>query len=462
MDRLIKEIADYAAGYRVEDPEALEAAAWVLLDSLGCAALATREPEATKFLGPVEPGTHYPVGARVIATPLILDPVSAARATGILIRWLDYNDTWLAAEWGHPSDNLGTIIPLADWLDRRGRPLRVAELLGWTVKAHEIQGVLSLNNSLNRVGIDHVLYVKVASAAVATGMLGGGREEVASAVSNAWLEATLRTYRHYPNTGPRKSWAAGDATSRGLQLALWAMRGMAPYPTALSAPKWGFQEVWFGGKQLSLVQPLGSFVIKNVLFKPYPAEYHSQTALEAALQLHPQVKDRIDEIKEVRIRTHESAIRIIDKKGPLKNPADRDHCIQYVVAVGLIYGKVTPESYSDEFAKDPRIDWLRERTAVEEEPRYSRDYMDPEKRTVANSVEVVLGDGTRLGPVEVEYPLGHPKRRGEMLPVLREKARRNLGAVLPARRVEKLLALFEDPERLYGLRASQLVDMVIP
>ncbi|MEO0192890.1 MAG: bifunctional 2-methylcitrate dehydratase/aconitate hydratase, partial [candidate division WOR-3 bacterium] len=359
-DRVLSDIADYVLEAEITSKEAYDTARLCLMDSIGCGVLALSYPACAKLTGPIIPGTVVPLGSRVPGTQLILDPVRAAFCIGTAIRWLDYNDTWLAAEWGHPSDNLGAILALGDHLSQkavsRGRePARVRDVLTWAIKAHEIQGVLALENSLNRVGIDHVLFVKVASAAVSAAMLGCTREQVISAVSNAFLEATLRAYRHAPQTGSRKSWAAGDATSRGVQLAYWAMAGEIGYPKALSAPGWGFQDAWFHGKEIVLARPLGSYVMENVLFKvSFPAEFHGQTALEAALRLHPTVRDRLDEIEEIIITTQESAKRIIDKEGPLHNPADRDHCIQYMVAIGLIYGEVTADSYSDRVASDPR------------------------------------------------------------------------------------------------------------
>ena len=466
-DSVLSEIADYAVGYRVTSREAYDTARLCLMDSLGCAFLALSHPACAKLMGPVVPGTTVPLGSRVPGTQFILDPVRAAFCTGTAIRWLDYNDTWLAAEWGHPSDNLGAILAVADHLSQkrvsRGKaPIRVKDVLSWAIKAHEIQGVLALENSLNRVGIDHVLFVKVASAAVATAMLGGGRDQVLSAVSNAFLEASLRAYRHAPQTGSRKSWAAGDATSRGVQLALWAMAGEMGYPKALSARTWGFQDAWFRGGEIRLAQPLGSYVMENVLFKvSFPAEFHGQTALEAALKLHPQVKDRLDEISEVIITTQESAKRIIDKTGPLRNPADRDHCIQYMVAVGLIYGEITADSYSDRVAADPRIDALREKMTVVEDPRYSADYLDPEKRSIANAVEVRFRDGSTTGKVEVEFPIGHRRRRQEAIPLLFEKFRSNALTRFPEDRAEELVALFRDPETLDEMPIHELVDLTV-
>ncbi|MEO0181514.1 MAG: bifunctional 2-methylcitrate dehydratase/aconitate hydratase [candidate division WOR-3 bacterium] len=466
-DRVLSDIADYVLGAEITSKEAYDTARLCLMDSIGCGVLALSYPACAKLMGPILHGTVVPLGSRVPGTQFILDPVRAAFCIGTAIRWLDYNDTWLAAEWGHPSDNLGAILALGDHLSQkavsRGRePARVRDVLTWAIKAHEIQGVLALENSLNRVGIDHVLFVKVASAAVSAAMLGCTREQVISAVSNAFLEATLRAYRHAPQTGSRKSWAAGDATSRGVQLAYWAMAGEMGYPKALSAPGWGFQDVWFHGKEIVLARPLGSYVMENVLFKvSFPAEFHGQTALEAALRLHPSVRDRLDEIEEIIITTQESAKRIIDKEGPLHNPADRDHCIQYMVAIGLIYGEVTADSYSDRVASDPRIDRLRSKMKVVEDPRYSADYLDPNKRSIANAVEVRFKDGTSTGKLEVEYPIGHKRRRHEATPLLYEKFRSNMDSRFPHHRVEEMIALFKDPRALDEMPFHEFMDLLV-
>ncbi|MFH1264428.1 MAG: bifunctional 2-methylcitrate dehydratase/aconitate hydratase, partial [Planctomycetota bacterium] len=384
-----------------------------------------------------------------------LEPVQAAFNIGAMIRWLDYNDTWLAAEWGHPSDDLGGILAAADWHSRRqvaagGAPLRVGDVLTAMIKAHEIQGVIALENAFNRVGLDHVILVRVATTAVVTGLLGGTPEEIAGAVANAWLDGgALRTYRHAPNTGPRKSWAAGDATSRGVRLALLALRGEMGYPSALSAPTWGFYDVLFGKTPFRLLRAFGSYVMENVLFKiSYPAEFHGQTAVEAAVQLHPQVRDRLDEIRRVAIETQSPAMRIINKSGPLANPADRDHCLQYMVAVGLIHGTLTSEHYQDRAAEDPRIDRLRAKMEVVENPRYSHDYLDPENRSIANSLEVSFEDGTQTERVEVEYPVGHPRRRAEGVPLLERKFEGALSGHLTDRKRQAVLDLFAAPERL--------------
>jgi 2-methylcitrate dehydratase len=466
-DREMTAIADYVCDDAVGTALARETAQLVLLDALGCAFLALRFPACTRLLGPLVPGTVVPNGVRVPGTPYVLDPAKGAFDIAALIRWLDFNDTWLAAEWGHPSDNLGGILAVADFVSRRNRsagrpPLAMGEVISAMVKAHEIQGVMALENGFNRVGLDHVVLVKLATAAVATRLLGGGREEVVNAVSHVWVDGqSLRTYRHAPNTGPRKSWAAGDATSRGVRLALLATAGEPGYPSALSAPTWGFYDAVFRGERFRISRPYGSYVMENVLFKvSFPAEFHAQTAVESALRLHPQVRDRLGEIERVRIDTQESAVRIISKTGPLYNPADRDHCLQYMTAVGLIFGDLTADHYSDAVAADPRIDALRDRMEVTEEPRYSRDYLDPEKRSIANAVQVFFRDGTSTERVEVEYPLGHRRRRDEALPHLLAKARTNLATGLSPGRVEALVALCLDPERLEATPADEFMGML--
>ena len=427
-DLILQQIADYVLDFKIESTEAYQTAYFDLLDTLGCGFQALAFPACSRLLGPLVPGTTVENGTRVPGTNFVLDPVQAAFNIGAMVRWLDYNDTWLAAEWGHPSDNLGGILATADWLSRKSEKegndgLVVRDLLTAMIKAHEIQGVLALENSFNRVGLDHVLLVKVASTAVVTAMLGGTREQVINALSNAWIDGqALRTYRHAPNTGSRKSWAAGDATSRAVRLALMAMQGEMGYPSALSAPTWGFEDVLFKGKPIQLNQKFGSYVMENVLFKiAFPAEFHAQTAVEAAFQLHPKVIGRSDDIEKVIITTHESAIRIIDKKGPLHNPADRDHCIQYMTAVGLIYGELTAMHYEDQFASNPEIDLLRGKMEVREDFSFSKDYLDPQKRSIANAVQVFFKDGSQTENVLVEYPLGHRRRRNEGIPLLMKK-----------------------------------------
>jgi 2-methylcitrate dehydratase len=461
-------IADYVSDDVIASDEAFATAGYVLLDALGCALLALCFPECTRLLGPLAPGTVVPHGVRVPGTSFCLDPVKAAFDIGTLVRWLDYNDTWLAAEWGHPSDNLGAILAVGDFVSRRelavGKtPLNMGAVLAAMIKAHEIQGVMALENSFNRVGLDHVLLVKLASAAVATRLLGGGKEEIVAALSQVWVDGqSLRTYRHAPNTGARKSWAAGDATSRGVRLALLAMQGEPGYPSALTAKGWGFYDVSFRGEKFKLPRPYGSYVMENVLFKvAFPAEFHAQTAVECAFQLHPLVAQRLDQIERVVIETQESAIRIISKSGPLHNPADRDHCLQYMTAIGLIFGQLTADHYRDAVAADPRIDDLRQRMEVREEPRFSRDYLDPEKRSIANAVQVFFRDGSATARIEVEYPLGHRRRRSEALPLLVKKARANMAACLPAARVEALIELCLDRQRLVPMPVNDFMALLV-
>jgi len=465
-DDLIREIAVYVVEAEIDSDVAYDTAHLCLMDSLGCAFLALRYPECVKHLGPISRGTVVPNGTRIPGTRFELDPVQAAFNIGCLIRWLDFNDTWVAAEWGHPSDNLGAILGLADTLSRRRvaegqEPLLVRDVLEAMIQAYEIQGVLALENALNRVGLDHVLFVKVASTAVAAKMLGGGVDEVINALSNAWVDGgALRTYRHAPNTGPRKSWAAGDATSRAVWLALTAMKGEPSYPSALSAPTWGFQDVLFGGKPLVTRQPFGAYVMTNVLFKPVPAEFHSQAALECAIQLHAQVRDRIDQIDKVHIATHESALRIISKTGPLHNPADRDHCIQYIVAIGLLFGELTADDYEDERAADERIDALRDKIVVEENPQYSHDYLDPMKRSAASDVRILFKDGSETETVVVEYPVGHPRRRDEAAPMLAEKFAANVGTRFPSQRAAQIVDLFKERAKLEAMPVDEFMGVL--
>jgi 2-methylcitrate dehydratase len=468
FDREMRDIADYVIDYAITGTEALETACYVLMDALGCAILSLRFPECARMLGPIVPGTVVPNGVRVPGTSYLLDPVKGAFDIGCLIRWLDFNDTWLAAEWGHPSDNLGGILATADFVSRRdmaagGAPLTMGEVLEAMIKAHEIQGIMALENSFNRVGLDHVLLVKLATTAVATRLLGGGREEIVTALSHVWVDGqSLRTYRHAPNAGPRKSWAAGDATSRGVRLALLAMGGEPGCPGALTAKGWGFYDVSFRGGRFSLPRPYGSYVMENVLFKvSFPAEFHAQTAVECAIQLHPLVKGRLDEIERIVITTQESAVRIISKSGPLYNPADRDHCIQYMTAIGLIFGELTADHYADTVAVDPRIDSLRERMEVREEPRYSRDYLDPDKRSIANAMQVFFRDGSFTERVEVEYPIGHRRRRKEALSLLVEKARANLATRLPAGQVDEVVGLCLYRQRLSAMPVNVFMELLV-
>lgn len=473
-DQLLVELADYALRNDIPSPEATDTARWCLADTLACGIMALAYPACTKLLGPVVPGTTITSGARVPGTAYELDPVQAAFNLGAMVRWLDFNDTWLAAEWGHPSDNLGAILATADWLSRSAesgvspaafstplqhRSLTMGDVLAAMIKAHEIQGVLALENSFNRVGLDHVLLVRLASTAVTTVMLGGTREHVIAAISHAWLDGSaLRTYRHAPNTGSRKSWAAGDATSRAVRLALIALTGEMGYLSVLSAKTWGFQDVSFKGEQLRLGRPLGSYVMENVLFKiSFPAEFHAQTAIESALRLHAAIKDRLAEIDRIELTTHESAIRIIDKSGPLHNPADRDHCLQYMTAIGLIFGTLTADHYEDTIACDPRIDALRSRMVVTEDLQYSQDYLDPEKRSIANAVQVFFSDGTKTEKTEVHFPIGHRLRRDEGIPILREKALKAFAAHYGAEKAESLVAIFDD---LPALESTLVTDFM--
>jgi len=466
-DQVLVDIADYAAKFKITSKDAYATAHYCLLDTLGCGFEALEYPACTKLLGPVVPGTVVPNGAKVPGTPYQLDPIQAAFNLGAMIRWLDFNDTWLAAEWGHPSDNLGGILATADWLSRTAvaagkAPLTVRDVLTAMIKAHEIQGVIALENSFNRVGLDHVVLVKVATTAVVAQMLGLTRDEIIAAVSLAWVDGqSLRTYRHAPNTGSRKSWAAGDATSRAVRLALIAKTGEMGYPSVLSAKTWGFYDVLFKGQPFKFQRPYGSYVMENVLFKiSFPAEFHAQTAVECAMQLHPKLKDRIDDIAKITIRTHESAIRIIDKKGPLDNPADRDHCIQYMVAVPLIHGRLTAADYEDGIARDPRIDALRDKMTCVEDKKFSKDYHDPEKRSIANAITVEFKDGTRLKEIVVEYPIGHKRRRKEGMPVLIEKFRTNLARRFAAKQQQAILDVALDAKRLEALPVHEFVDLM--
>ena len=462
-DEVLKKIADYAIKYQVSSSEAYATARYCLMDTLGCGFEALEYPACTKLLGPIVPGTVVPNGARVPGTPYQLDPVHAAFNLGAMIRWLDFNDTWLAAEWGHPSDNLGGILMAADYLCRNGKRLTVKDVLTAMIKAHEIQGVLALENSFNRVGLDHVVLVKVASTAVVSTLLNLSYEETINAISQAWVDGqSLRTYRHAPNTGSRKSWAAGDATSRAVRLALISQTGEMGYPSVLTAKTWGFYDVLFKGKPFKFQRPFGSYVMEHVLFKiSFPAEFHAQTAVECAMQLHSQVKNRLNEIKSIRIRTHEAAIRIIDKKGPLANPADRDHCIQYMVAVPLIFGRLTAADYEDRVAADPRIDALRKKITCVEDKRFTRDYHDPKKRSIANALSVEFKDGTKLKEVVVEYPIGHQRRRKEGMPLLVEKFRTNLARRFPPAQSQTILALCLDASKLGNTPVNEFVDLMV-
>ena len=455
FDGLITEISDYVSNYEIKSDLALDTARNCLIDTIGCGLLALKFPACTKMLGPIVRDTKVPYGVRVPGTDYELDPVKGAFDIGCIIRWLDYNDTWLAAEWGHPSDNLGAILSVCDFISRQqiangDEPLKMRTVLESMIMAHEIQGVLALENSFNRVGLDHVLLVKVASTAVATKLLGGSIDQIKDAVSQAWLDGqSLRTYRHAPNAGSRKSWAAGDATSRGVRLAMITMSGEMGYPGALSAPVWGFEDVLFKGDSLSLPQPFETYVMENILFKiSFPAEFHAQTAVEAAVSLHSGIKDRINEIESIEITTHESAIRIISKVGELNNPADRDHCLQYMVAIGLLKGNLVAEDYEDDVAKDPRVDELREKMIINEDKRYSKEYLEADKRSIANRIKVHFKDGTATNEVEVEYPIGHKRRRKEGIPILEKKFKDNLSITYDEFKSNEIFELCMDQRKL--------------
>ncbi|MFC3813800.1 bifunctional 2-methylcitrate dehydratase/aconitate hydratase [Lysobacter sp. GCM10012299] len=464
-DAPMVDIADYVIDYRIDSQEAYDTARYMLLDSLACAALAMDHPECVRHLGPLVPGAVLPGGARVPFTAHELDPVQAAYNIGVQIRWLDFNDTWLAAEWGHPSDNLGAILAVADYLGRSGHAITVRDVLGHAIKAHEIQGCYALKNSFNRVGLDHVILVRLASTAVATSMLGGGKEQIINAISHSWIDnGVLRTYRHAPNTGPRKSWAAGDACRRAVTHALNAAKGEVGYPSALSATTWGFQDIAFEGQAFEFERPFGSYVMENILFKiSYPAEFHAQTAVECAMQLHAQVGSRIeaegvDAIEAIVIQTQQAAMRIIDKTGPLANYADRDHCIQYMVAVPLLFGRLRADDYGDTVAADPRIDALRATMRVEEDPRFTRDYFDPDKRYIGNSVQVFFKDGTQSEKFTIDYPVGHRRRRGEGIDLLMGKFEAAIAGKLPQSQAAALFALAADSERLLALPVTDLMN----
>ena len=464
-DKVLTLIADYATEFQIKSNEAYETARYCLMDTLGCGFEALEYPACTKLLGPIDPATVVPNGAKVPGTKFQLDPVQAAWNLGAMIRWLDFNDTWLAAEWGHPSDNLGGILMSADWLCRKkDKQLVMRDVLTAMIKAHEIQGVIALENSFNRVGLDHVVLVKVASTAVVAQMLGCSYDEVVNAISQAWVDGqSLRTYRHTPNTGSRKSWAAGDATSRAVRLALISKTGEMGYPSVLTAKNWGFYDVLFKGKGFKFQRKFGSYVMEHVLFKiSFPAEFHAQTAVECAMSIFQQMKSAgktSDDIKKIRIRTHEAAIRIIDKKGPLANPADRDHCIQYMVAVPLIFGRLTAADYEDDVAKDKRIDALRAKMTCVEDRRFTRDYHDPKKRSIANALTVEFKDGSKLKEVVVEYPIGHKRRRAEGMPILVEKFKTNLARRFPEAQQNAILEVCMDADRLAAMPVDEFVEL---
>ncbi len=469
-DKVLTDIADYALNYEIKSELAYATAQHCLMDTLGCGLEALEYPACTKLLGPIVPGTVVPNGACVPGTIYQLDPVQAAFNIGAMIRWLDFNDTWLAAEWGHPSDNLGGILATADWLSRTaidadGAPLVMRDVLTAMIKAHEIQGCIALENSFNKVGLDHVLLVKVASTAVVSKLLSLSRDQTIAALSLAWVDGqSLRTYRHAPNTGSRKSWAAGDATSRAVRLALMAQAGEMGYPSVLTAKTWGFYDVSFQGREFRFQRPYGSYVMENVLFKiSYPAEFHAQTAVEAAMALHAKLGRlgrSAEDVRAISVRTHEACLRIIDKKGPLANPADRDHCVQYMIAIPLLFGRLTAADYEDWIATDPRIDALRAKMECVEVPSFTRDYHDPEKRSIANALKVELNDGTVLEET-VEYPIGHRRRRDEGLPMLIEKFQNNLRRCYTEDRQEKILEASLDRERLEQMPVNEYVDLYV-
>jgi 2-methylcitrate dehydratase len=470
-DQVLVDIVDYVLNYQIKSELAYETARNCLIDTLGCGLEALEYPACKKLMGPIVPGTVVPNGAKVPGTQFQLDPVQAAFNIGAMIRWLDFNDTWLAAEWGHPSDNLGGILATADWLSRNAvamgkAPLLMRDVLTGLIKAHEIQGCIALENSFNKVGLDHVVLVKVASTAVVSQMLGLTRDETINAVSLAWVDGqSLRTYRHAPNTGSRKSWAAGDATSRAVRLALIAKTGEMGYPSVLSAKTWGFYDVLFKGQPFKFQRPYGSYVMENVLFKiSFPAEFHSQTAVECAMDLHRELKKagKTDaDIKHITIRTHEACIRIIDKKGPLNNPADRDHCIQYMVAIPVIFGRLTAGDYEDSVASDSRIDALRSKIECVEDPAFTQDYHNPEKRSIANALTVEFNDGSKLAEIVCEYPIGHKRRRKDGIPLLEEKFRTNLARQFPAKQQERILTVSLNQKALEAMPVHEYVDMYV-
>jgi 2-methylcitrate dehydratase len=472
-DQVIVDIANYVADFEINSAEAYDTARNCLMDTLGCGFEALDYPACTKLLGPVIAGTVVPNGAKVPGTTYQLDPILAAFNIGAMIRWLDFNDTWLAAEWGHPSDNLGGILASADYISRKNvaegkAPLTMKDVLTAMIKAHEIQGVLALENSFNRVGLDHVILVKIASTAVVTKLLGGNKQDIINAVSNAFVDGqSLRTYRHSPNTGSRKSWAAGDATSRAVRLAWMTLQGEMGYPSALTAKTWGFYDVLFKGNAFKFQRPYGSYVMEQVLFKiSFPAEFHAQTAVESAFQLYHEVGQRLQSLDDIAnidkivITTHESAIRIIDKSGPMNNPADRDHCLQYMAAVGLLKGSLTALDYEDAAAADPRIDALRDKMHCVENADYTRDYLDPEKRSIANAIQIFFKDGSQSSNIAVEYPIGHRRRREQGIPELVKKFKVNLARRFKAEKQAEILNLCQDQPRLENTPVHQFVDLL--
>jgi|TARA_B110000914_G_C15509392_1_gene469986 2-methylcitrate dehydratase len=465
-DAVIVEIADYVTNFKIESDLALDTARNCLIDTIGCGLLALTFPACTKMLGPLVEGTSVPFGVRVPGTNFKLDPIKGAFDIGCIIRWLDYNDTWLAAEWGHPSDNLGAILAVTDFISQQNiaegkDPLTMKTVLESMIMTHEIQGILALKNSFNKVGLDHVVLVKVASTALVTKLMGGTKQQIMDAVTHAWVDGqSLRTYRHAPNAGSRKSWAAGDATSRAVRLAMITLSGEMGYPGVLSAPVWGFEDVSFKGQKLSLPQPFATYVMENVLFKiSFPAEFHAQTAVEAAVTLHPEVKDRLEDITSIEITTHDSAIRIISKVGNLNNPADRDHCLQYMVAIGLLKGNLIAEDYEDDVAADPRVDALREKMVISEDERYSTEYHEADKRSIANKIQIHFNDGSSTEAIEVEYPIGHKRRREEGIPVLEQKFMSNLKITFDANKCDEIYALCTDQEALENTSVTDFQEL---
>ena len=468
-DQVLQDIADYVIDYKVVSEEALNTARNCLMDTIGCGLLALKYPNCTRHLGPIVPGTTVENGARVFGRSFELDPVKAAWDIGTIVRWLDFNDTWLAEEWGHPSDNLGAIMALSDYISRvnianHKSPLNIKDVLEYMIKAHEIQGILALENSFNKVGLDHVLLVRVASTAVATHMLGGNRDQIIAALSQAWVDgSSLRTYRHAPNAGSRKSWAAGDATSRAVRLSMMTMAGEMGMPSVLTTPEWGFYDVSFKGREFSFSKNYGSYVMENILFKiSYPAEFHAQTAVECALLLYPQIKEKLNEIEKIEITTHESALRIIDKTGTLDNPADRDHCMQYMLAVAMIEGDLVAEFYEDTFhKKNPLIDELRNKMVLKEDKRYSKDYLADDKRSIANALQVFFKDGSQTDKVEVEYPVGHRHRRQEGIPLLERKFLNSLESTYSKEHSDKIFSLCLDQEKIEQIPVNKFMDMFL-
>ena len=469
FDSVIQDIVDYVLDYDVaQSAEAMQTARYDWMDTIGCGLLALSYPACTRLLGPIVPGADMPGnGARVPGTSYQLEPVRAAWNIGAMVRWLDYNDTWLAAEWGHPSDNLGAILALADYLSRKrvregGVSLQMRDVIIAMIKAHEIQGVIALENSFNRVGLCHVMLVRIASTAVTAAMLGCTREQCLNAVSHAWIDgSSLRTYRHAPNTGSRKSWAAGDASSRGLFLTFTALRGEMGYPSAITAPTWGFQDVAFGKKALEFTQGYGTYTMENILFKiSFPAEFHAQTAIEAAITLYPQIINRLDDIDRIVIKTQESGDRIINKTGPLNNSADRDHCLQYMVAIALLMGDLQAEHYEDDVASDPRVDALRERMEVSEEERFTHEYLQADKRAIGNSLQIFFNDNSSTDEVIVDYPVGHKRRRDEGIPLLKAKFERYLRGQISAKNSDHILDLCADQGSFESTTVTDMMELL--